>query len=604
MQPSEEIKEKINLVDFIGERVQLKKAGTNWRGLCPFHTEKSPSFMVSPAKQIWHCFGCGLGGDVFEFVKQSEGVEFREAMEILAVRTGVVLRRPEGGISYSPDQKKALYEINNWAALYYAKVLAESKSAQGARDYLQKRGFAPATIKKWQIGYAPEGFHAFEEFIVKKGYTKTETASAGLLVKKEDGSYFDRFHERVMFALFDMHGRVVGFTARVLPQNNPLSIAPSRGGEVSKYINSPETLVYNKSRIIYGLNFAKSEIRKKDEVLVLEGNVDVITCQEAGFANVVGSSGTALTSAQFENLKRFTENVSFAFDADTAGLAATRRAVELALGQGFNVKVISIPKTLAKDPDELIRKDPALWEKQVKTAQNFLDFYFDQVSATMDLQSNTGKKQAVRDILPLLSLLPDSIDRVHYAQKLAGTVSVDPKVIIDLLNKPAVKAQHRSGDTPRTAPAGLRRSKQEILEGRVLGLFLKFPEEFGQDLSALKQVDFSSEKHQEIFRLIGEQSQSGNIERERLAAEHPQLATDIELLVFGLENELAMGERADVEIWKRNFFIQFRVGVIRKDMATLIAAIKKAEIGGQAETVKNLSLEFNHLAGELSKFHQ
>src|SRR3990167_5904927 len=231
MLPSEEIKEKINIVDLIGETVVLKKAGVNFRGLCPFHHEKSPSFVVSPVKQIWHCFGCGLGGDVFEFIKQTEGVDFPEALEILASRAGITLRRPEGGTSYSPDKKKNLYDINNWAAFYYSKILADSQAAQGARDYLQKRGLKPETIKQWQIGYAPDGYHAFEEFISKKGYTKQEAAEAGLLVKKDDGSYFDRFHDRVMFPLFDLHGRIVGFTGRIL-EHDPLSVSPSRGGEV------------------------------------------------------------------------------------------------------------------------------------------------------------------------------------------------------------------------------------------------------------------------------------------------------------------------------------------------------------------------------------
>src|SRR3989344_4410306 len=223
MLPSEEIKDRINIVDLIGERVQLKKAGVNYRGLCPFHHEKTPSFMVSPSKQIWHCFGCGLGGDMFEFVKQTEGVEFPEALEILASRAGITLRKPDGNYQAQTDQKKTLFDINNWAALFYAKILSDSKAAKPARDYLAKRGLKPETIKTWQIGYAPEDYHAFENFIVKKGYTKQEAVAAGVLIKKDEtsryaqgDSYFDRFHGRIMFPLFYLHGRVVGFTGRIL----------------------------------------------------------------------------------------------------------------------------------------------------------------------------------------------------------------------------------------------------------------------------------------------------------------------------------------------------------------------------------------------------
>ncbi len=593
MQPTDEIREKINVVDLVGETVRLKKAGVNFRGLCPFHSEKTPSFTVSPAKQIWHCFGCGLGGDVFEFVKQSEGVDFPEALQILAARAGVTLRRPEGGVSYTPDQKKNLYDINNWAALFYSKVLSDSQTAKPARDYLQKRGFRPETLKQWQIGYAPDGFHAFEEFIVKKGYTKQEAATAGLLVKREDGSYFDRFHERVMFSLFDMHGRVVGFTARILKDQDG----------VSKYVNSPETLIYSKSRLIYGLNLAKTEIRKRDEVIVVEGNVDVITCHEFGFSNVVGSSGTAFTNPQLESLKRFTENISFALDADAAGVVATRRAVELALAAGFNVKIISIPRALAKDPDELIRKDPSLWENAVKSVQSFLDFYFTRILATMDLQSATGKKQAVREILPLLSLLPDSIDRVHYSQKLAGAVSVDPKVIIELLNKAGLSkfksAQGGSSESSQSIP---RKTKQEILEARVLGLILKFPEELALDIPSLKAEDFSLPVHREIFQTIAEAYSSGRLNMENLLSEHPKLATNLNLLVFALDNEISFEGGGNLESLKQNFLGQFREALIRKSMRQLTAEIKNAETAGNPELVKTLSLEFNHLAGELSKF--
>src|SRR3989344_3068299 len=241
MLPSEEIKDKINIVDLVGETVKLKKAGANYRGLCPFHHEKTPSFMVSPTKQIWHCFGCSLGGDLFEFVKLTSGVEFPEALQTLAARAGITLKQRDS-VSYQPDQKNALLEINNWAALYYSKILNESQAAKAARVYIAKRGLKPETLAKWQIGYAPDEFHAFENFITKKGYQKSEAAAAGLLVRKDNGEYFDRFRGRVMFPLFDLHGRVVGFTGRILPKDNPPQSPLTRGeAGTAKYVNSPET---------------------------------------------------------------------------------------------------------------------------------------------------------------------------------------------------------------------------------------------------------------------------------------------------------------------------------------------------------------------------
>ena len=589
MLPSEEIKEKINIVDLVGEYVQLKKAGVNYRALCPFHHEKSGSFMVSPAKQIWHCFGCGLGGDIFEFVKQMEGVEFPEALEILASRAGVTLRRPD--VSYQPDQKKVLYEINNWGALYYSKVLAESKAAQTARDYLTKRGLKPETIKQWQIGYAPDDFHAFENFIVKKGYQRSEVVAAGLIIKKDPSTssgpsandYFDRFRDRIMFPIFDLHGRVVGFTGRTLKAE------VAGGPAIAKYVNSPETAIYNKSRVIYGLHLAKTEIRRKDEVIIVEGNVDVITCHEAGYSNVVGSSGTALTVMQLESLKRFTENVSFALDADEAGLAALRRAVELALQLGFNVKVIAIPKTLAKDPDELIRKDTAKWEELVSSAQNFLDFYFQEIFAKMDLQSNIGKKHAARELLPLLALLPDHIDRAHYAQKLATTLGVDEKVIIDLLNKQS-KEKLKPAHLPKADQSGKpplrQKSNQELLEARVLGFILRFPAAAAADLQELAADDFTIPLYREIFE-------------NRLPAHQ----VEIDLLMFGLENEISLASNWDVEAFRKVYISRLRFETLKRKMQELSGRIRQAEQSGKFEEVKNLSLQFNNLARELSKFH-
>ena len=601
MLPSEEIKDKINIVDLVGETVKLKKAGANYRGLCPFHHEKTPSFMGSPTKQIWHCFGCSLGGDMFEFVKLTSGVEFPEALQILAARAGITLKQRDS-VSYQPDQKNALLEINNWAALYYSKILNESQAAKAARDYIAKRGLKPETLAKWQIGYAPDEFHAFENFITKKGYQKSEAAAAGLLVRKDNGEYFDRFRGRVMFPLFDLHGRVVGFTGRILPKDNPPQSPLTRGeAGTAKYVNSPETNIYSKSRLIYGLHLAKTEIRKSDEVVVVEGNVDVITCHESGFGNVVGSSGTAFTPQQLDMLKRFTSNISFAFDVDEAGLTATRRAVELALAAGFNVKVISIPKQLAKDPDELIRKDAKLWQEQVASAKNFLDFYFDSIFANIDLQSNTGKKQAVAELLPLLSLLPDPVDRAHYVQKLSTSVGVDEKIILDLLNRTlAAKAKPEIKNTKPTTPL---KSQREILERKVLGLLLKFARQLSTDWQTMQSEDFQAPLLREIFAAAAPAARAGQLELEHCQTEQAKYAQDIELLVFAVENELSMAADLSLDDLKKSFFTVFQMSNLKQKMKDLTFRIKQAEAAGSAALVKNLSTEFNNLTQELSKYH-
>ncbi|OGE88262.1 MAG: DNA primase, partial [Candidatus Doudnabacteria bacterium RIFCSPHIGHO2_01_FULL_50_67] len=274
--PVQEIKDKIPILDLIQDFVQLKKAGTNYKGLCPFHSEKTPSFMVSPAKQMWHCFGCGLGGDVFEFIKQIENVEFADALKILADRAGVELRRPTSQQIQVDRKKDVLYEINAAAAKYFAKVLWESHEAGAeALEYLRGRGLSDQTIKNWQLGYAPNDYHYLENHLAKS-FDKKDIELAGLIIKSDRPQpstltpqpYFDRFHDRIMFPIINLHGQVVGFTGRLLHDQ------PNAG----KYVNSPETPIYNKSREIYGLYQAKNAIRKENRALLVEGNMDVITC--------------------------------------------------------------------------------------------------------------------------------------------------------------------------------------------------------------------------------------------------------------------------------------------------------------------------------------
>lgn len=589
MLPSEEIKNKINIVDLVGEYVTLKKAGVNYRGLCPFHQEKTPSFMVSPTKQIWHCFGCSSGGDIFEFIKQIEGVDFREALQILAPRAGVVLSRPSANYQKEKDAKKVLYEINELAAKYYARVLSDSPLALAARNYLADRGFSQASIEKWQIGWALEDFHSFENFITSHGFQKKEALAAGLLSEK-DGRFFDRFHGRIMFPLHDAHGRVVGFTGRVLKEQDG----------VGKYVNSPETAIYHKGELLYGLHFAKTEIRRKNAVIVVEGNVDVITAHEAGYTNVVGSSGTALTEAQLLLLKRFTANASFAFDVDAAGVAAARRAVETALKLGFNVKIISLPRELGKDPDEVIRKNVEAWEKQVVGAEIFLDFYFAQTFARIDLTSSIGKKQAVAELLPLIAWLSDPIDRSHYLRELARETQVDEAILLEKLKHPGPSlAQYQA---PRSS-RHVGKSKREILERRILGFLLRFSREVESSWDELEVEDFSVSALRQIYELAVPYLQQKELDWRQVAAAHPQLRAEIELLIFAVENELELLELSDLEAVKKQFLGRLKLETLKQKMKDLTARIARAEAEQAAEEVKTLTGEFNNLTRQLAKYH-
>ncbi len=452
--PIDEIKSKLTITEVLQDYVQMKKAGTNFKAVCPFHSEKSASFMVSPSKQIWHCFGCGLGGDIFEFIKLIENVEFAEALKILADRAGVELRKPTQEQIQVSEKKDVLYEINLAAAKYFAKVLWDSNAGSEALSYLRKRGLSDQTIKNWMLGFAPEDFHYLENYLAKS-FDKKDIELAGLIIKSDRGGYFDRFHDRVMFPILNLHGQTVGFTGRLLHDK------PNTG----KYVNSPETPIYNKSQIIYGLYQGKNAIRKEDQAIIVEGNMDVIACHQVTFNQTVATSGTAMTEQQLVVLQRFTNNLVFAFDTDAAGSTATKRALELALNLGFNVKIANLGE--AKDPDELIKKGIGLWEKAINSAGNYIDFFFDQIFKQYDPKKVDDKREIAKDLAPLIYRVSDPITKAHYVRKLATGINVAENTIWDIINRLNMPKSIR-----KAASALKHKGRKEVLEDQILGLSL------------------------------------------------------------------------------------------------------------------------------------
>src|SRR4030043_118179 len=352
--PIDEIKSRLDIVEVISSYIKLNKAGANFRAVCPFHSEKKPSFFVSPARQIWHCFGCGKGGDMFGFVKEIEGVEFGDALRILANKAGVELRRQSPEYVKLKSERQKLYEICELATKFFEKQLEESKTGKEAKEYLLKRGVKEESFKKWRIGYAPDVWQGLSDFLDSRGYTKEEIEKAGLGLSSEKGSFYDRFRGRIIFPVFDLNSQVIGFGGRVFKEKDKM--------EIAKKVNTPQTAIYDKSRILYGLDKAKVEIRKKDVCILVEGYVDLIMVSQAGFENVVATSGTALTPLQLKTLKRYSDNLLTAFDMDVAGEAATKRGIDLAQLHGFDVKVIVLPEGL--DPADLVLKDVKAWEEK------------------------------------------------------------------------------------------------------------------------------------------------------------------------------------------------------------------------------------------------
>jgi len=411
-----EIKSKADIVALIAERVKLKKAGRNFQGLCPFHSEKTPSFNVSPELQIYKCFGCGESGDCFEFLEKFEGMDFPEALKYMADKVGVKLAAFRPGKNY--EIKEKLKEILSLTAEFYHYILKEHKVGEVSREYLKKRGVWKTTIDKFQLGYAPDSFEALIKYLVKKKkYSFEELLSAGLVVKGERGGYYDRFRGRLMFPLTNHRSQVLGFSGRVLDSEI----------KQAKYINSPETELYHKSELLFGLAVSKSEVKRKDKIIVMEGELDVLSSWQVGVKNVAAIKGSALTEGQLRLISRFTNNVLLALDADAAGDEAAKRGIALADKMGINVRVVTL--TGGKDPDEIARDSKDKWQALVKNSVSIYDFYLASAIKKWGADSGTGKRNISQDLAPIWAKISNQVEKAHYTAKLAKALRVSELVV-------------------------------------------------------------------------------------------------------------------------------------------------------------------------------
>jgi DNA primase len=463
--PIYEIKNRLDILEVISSYIKLQKAGVNYRAVCPFHSEKKPSFFVSPVRQIWHCFGCGIGGDIFKFVMQIEGVEFGDALRILAQRAGVELKKQTPEYDKWRSERERLYEICEWATKFFEKQLKESLIGKESKKYLLSRGISEESIKKWRIGYAPDVWQGLSDFLNSRGYRKEEIGKAGLALTSEQGSFYDRFRGRIIFPIFDLNSQIVGFGGRVFKEKDK--------AEIAKYVNTPNTILYDKSRILYGLDSAKVEIRKKDNCILVEGYTDTIMCHQAGSVNVVATSGTALTPYQLKILKRYTENLTLGFDMDVAGDTATKRGIDLAQNQGFNIKIIRLPE--GKDAADIILKNPKEWEKAIGGAKSILDFYFESAFSQKDPKTPEGKREISKILLPIIKRIPNQIERFFWIQKLAKELEVKEENIIEELKK--VKLEEEVlGLEPEEIINLPPKTRRELLEERLVVMFFKSPQ--------------------------------------------------------------------------------------------------------------------------------
>ena len=425
MSDVDEIKSRINIVEYIGKRVALKKTGRNYKGLCPFHNEKTPSFIVSPERESFHCFGCQKGGDVFTFTMEYDHVDFPEALEDLAELTGVKLTRRAGDTPESKLKQK-IFEVNHLASEYFQYILAKHKLGEKARDYLKRRGVTDKSIKTFALGYSPNSWDALSMFLKKKGYDAGLLDKAGLTSR---GRY-DMFRGRVMFTLKDHRGNVVGFSGRVLDLP-----AGRQVQKESKYINTSETPVYTKGKVLYGLDVTRGAIQKENEAIVMEGELDVISSFQEGIGNVVAIKGSALTEGHINLLKRYTEKLAFALDSDLAGDAAARRGIEIADRAGLDMRVVILPS--GKDPDEAAREDAVSLKKAIKEAIPIYDYFISSAVKRFDGGTAFGKKKIAEELAPILGKIENPIVQGHYVKKLTEVIDTKEEDVREMMRRAA-----------------------------------------------------------------------------------------------------------------------------------------------------------------------
>jgi DNA primase len=435
MNAVDEVKGRLNIEDVIGEYVTLKRAGRNFKGLSPFSHEKTASFVVSPEKQIWKDFSSGKGGSMFDFVMEVEGLDFKGALELLARKAGVDLEEYQNKSNRKGPNKERLYTLLELSAKFYQ--VQFSKNQEALEYVLKNRNYSKQTALEWRIGYSPNNGTAMIDFAKSKNYTDQEIQQAGLSSFNYKNQPVDMFRGRLMIPLQDPQGRVIGFTARQLDNN----------ANAPKYINTPQTILYDKSRHIYGLHNAKESIRKNKYVVIVEGNLDVIASHQAGVKQVVATAGTALTEPLLKTLSRFTGDIRLSFDADRAGLAATERAIPIASKVKVSLSIVEIPE--GKDPDELIKKDPKLWINAIDSQKYALDWLISLYEKQLDLDSAVGKKQYSDVLLPVIRSLGDAVEKDHYLKLISKKINISQ----DALNEKLSKTQSM------TMPVSMRKIK-------------------------------------------------------------------------------------------------------------------------------------------------
>lgn len=579
LDPISEIRSRLSIEDVVAPYVQLKKAGRSFKACCPFHQEKTPSFVVSPDKGLAYCFGCHKGGDIFKFIQEIEGVDFRGALELLAEKANVELKQfRTQGKSMTKDERDILAELQVELADFYVQNLFNSDEGMKVLEYLHGRGLNDETIKEFKLGFARDSFGGAYEHLLDKGFKKSDAVKAGVLISKDTTSenVYDRFRLRLMFPIFDDRGRVVGFGGRAL-----------RAEDQPKYLNSPESAVYHKSYILYGMNFAKPHIREKDFVVVVEGYMDLISSYQAGVKNVVASSGTALTKEQLKLIKRYTKNLVFSFDTDEAGLEALTRAIENAQPMDFNIKVLLVPDG-HKDPDECAKASPEKWRVSVENAVSYLEFFLENWSARYDLSKIEESKAYCDFYLKILRVVPHPLERETYLKKLAKKLAIAEyqlKERMGQLDREYRRFERKSVDVVE--------KKDSISVGEYfLGFIMQFRDKFGEYLKTDYEIFFEGNLKNIYVRMASYYNAHNCIDDKLISEMNDEEKERLQVCALYVENKVSEWSEKNISDEFKRAFERLQKDFLRSKQKGLTAQIRQAKVNNDLDLEARLMEEY------------
>lgn len=602
-----EVRDRTDIVELVGSYVALKKAGRSYKGLCPFHQEKTPSFVVFPDSQNFHCFGCGKGGDALTFYMQVEHVEFREALQEMARRAGVELSSVPAIAPEVDAHRQRLIELNELAAAYFANVLTNSQAGEPGRKLVEKRGLSPAVVQQFGLGFALERWDGLHSYLAARGVDPSVAVEAGLLTERKDGGHYDRFRNRLMFPIRTREGRTVGFGARALGDDQP------------KYLNSAQSAIFDKSSLVYGLDLAQAAIRAADQVIIVEGYMDVIAAHQFGYANVVATMGTAVTETQIGLVKRLSKHIVLALDADNAGQLATLRSLETlpaaldgeavpvaepargpAAGAiirwerklSADVAIVRLPE--GKDPDELIRRDPERWPAVVKEAQPFLDFFIDGVTAGVSLDDARAKSEATSRVAPLLRQVGDRVVQAHYVSMLARRLQLPESVVLSEVRRGGLRSE--PAPDPRSRLVSNRNPRSASQEDHLLALLLQHREICRPILGLVPEDDLLDARNRELLRVLRDDQIPFELgPAQIIAGLDDELADHAERLLSSLAGTPAQYP-GQIERDAANAIERLGKERFNFLMRQLTAAIEAAQQSGDVETLRTLGDQQSRLA--------